>query len=113
GKAQRISGFRGGAGLGHRRGGRGSIGLAGEADETEGAAPLVVTFTLDASDADGDSLSWTFDADNDTIPDASGGSDDLPATVTWPYAMPGAYTASLVIDDGQAQDVQTLAITVE
>jgi PKD repeat protein len=75
-----------------------------------GAAPLNVTFTLVGTDADGDALTWTFDADGDNSPETEG--DALPAEYVHSYEVAGAYNATLAVGDGQALTVVNVTITV-
>lgn len=70
-----------------------------------------MTFGLSASDAEGDALSWWFDAENDTQPEASGVGDP-PATLGHTYLVPGNYTASLRVSDGNLVTWRTVPITV-
>ncbi len=77
------------------------------ATETNGTAPLNVSFALDGSDADGDNLTWSFDDGNGN----STTGDTLPASVNATY-MAGNWTATLTVNDGTNQTVQTLLITV-
>lgn len=79
------------------------------ADLTNGTAPLNVTFTLSGSDADGDNLTWSFDAgDGNTT--ANGTS--LPATVNVTYAAVGNHSATLTVSDGTNETVQTFLVSV-
>lgn len=70
------------------------------ADVDNGTAPLVVNFTLNGTDADGDALNWTFDADGDGTPEANGTT--LPATVQHTYNETGEFRAALNVTDGNA-----------
>lgn len=69
------------------------------ADVDNGTAPLVVNFTLNGTDADGDALNWTFDADGDGTPEANGTT--LPATVQHTYNETGEFRAVLNVTDGE------------
>lgn len=62
-----------------------------------GEGPFQATFTVDGSDADGDFLEWTLDADGDGQSDADGTS--LPATATIELSE-GSYNATLNLTDG-------------
>lgn len=64
------------------------------ASETNGTAPLNVTFTLDGSDADGDELAWTFTVGNVTEEGTA-----LPATVDATLDA-GNWSATLTVSDG-------------
>lgn len=79
------------------------------ADVDNGTAPLSVNFTLDASDADGDALSWTFDADGDGTPEANGTA--LPATVQHTFNETGEFRAELAVSDG-ADNVTAVRLVV-
>lgn len=82
------------------------------ADTTHGNAPLVVTFTMNATDPDSNPLTWTFDANNDTVYEATGTGSELPKTVTWAYATPGQYTAVFRVSDGTDEAVEALLVLV-
>jgi hypothetical protein len=73
---------------------------------TNGTVPLNVTFSLSASDADGDALSWTlvFGDGNQTTGMA------LPATVVHSYTTPGSRTATFSVSDGQANATSRVVI---
>jgi len=72
---------------------------------TAGEAPLDVTFTADATDPNGDSLTfqWTF-GDGET---AEGGE-----TQTHTYAEAGAYAASVTVTDGEGGRA-TVQVTID
>lgn len=76
-----------------------------------GEAPVAVEFTLEGADADGDALTWMFDADEDGTIDAEG--TDLPATVSFNYTTEGVYNATLTVSDGvnQTQAVRAIDVT--
>ncbi len=80
------------------------------ADNLTGVAPLGVTFDLDGMDADGDAVTWTFDADGDGTPDAEG--TDLPATAAHTYSAVGNFSALLVVSDGTDATEANLTIVV-
>lgn len=67
-------------------------------------------FTIDASDADGDDLSWSLDADGDGTVDEGG--DSFPANATFVFEAVGNYTAMLAVTDGNATTDANLTITV-
>lgn len=74
-------------------------------------AGRAVTFTIAVADVDGDTVSWTLDADGDGVVDASGfGGRNVDHT----YLQPGSYTARLAVVDpwGAAAPLATAAITV-
>jgi PKD repeat protein len=79
---------------------------------SSGNAPLIVTFTMIASDTDGTISSWTLDVDNDGVSEYSG-SGNPPATKEHIYENNGTYTANLtVIDNNDAACTATKIITV-
>jgi cytochrome c len=65
------------------------------ASPSGGVAPLPVTFTAAATDADGDQLSYAWDFDDNGSIDASG------TSVTHTYASAGNKTAKLTVSDGK------------
>jgi hypothetical protein len=78
-----------------------------------GSAPLDITFALDASDAEDDSLAWTMDADGDGASDANGTEDDLPAEFLFTYDVAGVYNATFAVSDGENDVDKTVTVTVE
>ncbi|HLF16044.1 MAG TPA: PKD domain-containing protein [Candidatus Thermoplasmatota archaeon] len=83
-----------------------------EASTEGGALPLLVTFTLDGSDEDGDDLDWTFDADEDGETEGDGTGDDLPAEVEFTYEAAGVYNATFTLSDGTEESTRTVSLTV-
>jgi PKD repeat protein len=83
------------------------------ADSTAGEEPFTATFRVVASDADGDTLTWSLDVDNDTIPEASGEGVEVDETFSWTYAVAGEYTAVLRVTDGTTEVAEALLILVE
>lgn len=81
-----------------------------DADNLTGEAPMDVTFTIDASDDDGDELTWTLDVDGDQVPDAEG--DELPTTYTHTYAEGFTGNASLVVSDGTEEVATAIALDI-
>lgn len=79
------------------------------ASVAQGDIPMEVSFTIDGADADGDALAWVLDADGDGSNDASGV--ELPAAYTHTYTVEGSYTATLTVNDGELDAVQSLEIT--
>lgn len=77
-----------------------------------GSAPINITFTLDASDGEGDALTWTIDADGDGETDGNGTSDDLPAEFNFTFAAPGVFNATFVASDGELEANKTIAIEI-
>jgi PKD repeat protein len=80
--------------------------VALSASTARGSAPLTVSFSADASDPDGDPLSyaWTF-GNGDT---AEGNSSH---TVT--YREPGDYTAVVTVSDGVAEERASFTVEVD
>lgn len=74
-----------------------------------GPAPLTVTFMLNGSDADNDTLSWTL-AFGDASPDATG--TVLPGQSNHTYTATGNFTAKFTVTDGKESVNATYAITV-
>ncbi len=62
--------------------------------------PADVVFHINASDADGDDLSWTLDVDGDGVADSEGST--LPFNFTFSFTTPGNYTAVLNVTDGES-----------
>lgn len=81
------------------------------ANVTNGSAPLAVSFDLTGEDADGDNLTWSFDADGDGEADADGA--ELPASFEYVYDEPGNYTAVLNVSDAEVSTAAELLIVVE
>lgn len=77
-----------------------------------GSVPLNVSFDLDAEDAEGDSLTWSFDADGDGTAELSGSGADLPANYTHLYTAAGVYNATFLASDGALEANKTIAIEV-
>ena len=71
-----------------------------KAEPSSGYAPLTVTFTVDATDPDGDSLTYRYDFDGDGSWDKTGGSQE-----THQYSNPGTYTVKVEVDDGNGGKV--------
>lgn len=80
------------------------------ADAVNGTVPLVVNLTVDATDADGDPLTWALDADGDGEDDADGAS--FPATHMQSYPADGNYTATVRVDDGTDETTRSITIHV-
>jgi PKD repeat protein len=79
---------------------------------TAGNVSLMVTFTLNVSDADGTISSWLLDVDNDGTADYSG-SGMPPVTQSHNYAVAGFFTARLTVtddDDATSTDSQTIIV---
>jgi PKD repeat protein len=76
------------------------------ADPTSGFAPLPVAFTSDATDADGDQLTYSWDFDGNGSADAS------TKNASHTYAEAGAFGAKVTVSDGTASVSKTVPITV-
>ncbi|MBC7081435.1 MAG: tandem-95 repeat protein [Thermoplasmatales archaeon] len=80
---------------------------------SEGYAPLVVNFIINASDEDGYIAYWELDIDNDGITEYNG-SGSPPSTKQHSYNNTGNYTAKLTVtDDKGAKSNSTIAIIVK
>lgn len=86
--------------------------VALEVGNLSAEAPADITFTIDASDDDGDELAWTLDADGDGTTDTEGAGADLPLNYTHSFTEAGNYTAVLVVSDGSAETTEELLITI-
>ncbi|HEX9816980.1 MAG TPA: PKD domain-containing protein, partial [Candidatus Thermoplasmatota archaeon] len=67
------------------------------ADIANGSFPLLVNFTINVTDQDGDNLTWSLDADADGVQDAIGNQTNLSANFT--YLLAGIYNATLNVTD--------------
>lgn len=88
------------------------------ADNTTVTVPADVTFTVRASDEDGDDLAWSLDADGDGSPDADGtlaaaNGTYANASFTLTFDTEGTYNATVSVSDGEATANATIVITVE
>jgi PKD repeat protein len=77
-------------------------------NKTTGAAPLKVSFAVNATDADKDALTYTLSY-GDKTPDSTGKT--LPSLLHT-YAVAGNYTAKLTVSDGKAAANKTVALKV-
>lgn len=78
-----------------------------------GPAPHTATFTMDATDADGDDLAWAFYPEGFAGPVVRGDQGDLPATIQHTYEDPGSYTATFTVSDDTYSSSATLDVLVE
>lgn len=76
-------------------------------DVAEAAVPVDVEFTVEASDDDGDALTWTLDVDSDGAAETEGTGADLPFTYTHSFTEAGTYTATLTVSDGTDEATAT------
>lgn len=74
-----------------------------------GGVPFMVNFTLDANDADGDELAWSFDADGDATADVTTGT--LPLVFAFTYEIAGTFTATFEVNDGKEKVIVTKDIS--
>ena len=82
------------------------------ASPINGTVPLTVTFTLTASDSDGNISSWKLDIDTDGNTEYSG-TGTPPVTKVHIYDTPGSYSAQLIVtDNGGKTSSDTILITV-
>ncbi len=79
-----------------------------QANVTEIVVPADVQFTLEGSDADADTLSWTLDVDGDGVADSEGTT--LPFNFTFSYTTAGNYTVTFNLTDGEASVSETLVV---
>lgn len=71
------------------------------ADVASGQAPLLVNFSFEATDAEGDALTWTLDANGDGESDAEGDESALPGTFAFTFDA-GTYEATFTASDTNA-----------
>ncbi|MBE2320930.1 ThuA domain-containing protein [Solirubrobacter sp. CPCC 204708] len=77
------------------------------ASNTAGIAPLATTFNAAATDADGDTLSYAWDFDNNGTNDATG------ASASTTFATAGTKTVKLTVSDGKGgTTTRNLTVTV-
>jgi PKD repeat protein/glucose/arabinose dehydrogenase len=79
---------------------------AASASPTSGFGPLDVDFAVEATDPDGDALSYSWDFDGDGTEDST--AEDPSHT----YSAPGVYDAKVTVSDGEIQRSRTIQITV-
>lgn len=72
-----------------------------KANRTTGAAPLKVSFKLNATDADGDKVSYAVDFDGNGTVDAKLANATFPAQLNHTYAKAGSYNVTLTLTDGK------------
>lgn len=83
--------------------------IAPTATPNSGPAPLVVQFAANASDAEGDPLTYAWNFGDP----ASGNNTSTAENPAHTYARAGAYTAWLTVSDGQDETSAALTIVVE
>ena len=79
-----------------------------QADIQQGVVPFDVTFTVNGTDADGDSLTWSLDANGDGQEDRNG--TEFPSQAIFTYDAPATYQATLSVSDGKNVTTTTLTI---
>lgn len=79
-------------------------------DVTSGEAPLTVNFTIEASDEDGDNVTWAIDFDNDTVADQEGNTTE--AVVNHTFDSAGNHTVTLTVSDGTNTTSEQVVIEV-
>ncbi len=75
------------------------------ASETEGSAPLTVSFKADASDPEGEPLSYSWNFGNGEKAEGN-------SSRTLTYTEPGSYTALVTVSDGLAETSAEMKISV-
>ncbi len=81
-----------------------------QANLTAAVAPASILFFINGTDAEGDAMSWTLDANGDNETDAQG--DSVPAEASFVFEEPGSYTARLTISDGQSTTAAEITVEV-
>ena len=76
----------------------------------QGAPPLEVTFTINATDPDGDNITWSLDANGDGAEDHNGTT--VPATVVFSFAAAGSFVANLTVTAGNVSVHAEAPITI-
>ncbi len=72
-----------------------------------GTAPLLVNFTLNGTDADGDNLTWIFSVNGTEVFNGT----ELPAEVNYTFEA-GNFTVDLTVSDGNMSHVASLALAI-
>ncbi|MGB1586860.1 MAG: Ig-like domain-containing protein, partial [Thermoplasmatota archaeon] len=82
-----------------------------DADIVNGTAPLLVNFTITATDVDGDNLTWVFEAhaNGTMVANATGNQSAFPAQVNATFEANG--TATLTVSDGTNSTTVSVNIT--
>lgn len=78
------------------------------ADAVNGTAPLNVTFTIEASDADGDDLTWELFLDGIQITKGR----EPTATTTYNFTEAGNFTLRLVVEDDESSAEANVTVRV-
>lgn len=79
-------------------------------DITSGEAPLTVNFTINASDEDGDALTWTIDFDGDAVADVEGNTTE--AVVEHTFTDAGDHAVDVTVSDGTNTTTEQVVIEV-
>lgn len=75
---------------------------------TEGGAPLTTVFEMDATDEDGDDLTWTLELGDTNQTNGT----TLPANHSHEYTQPGNYSVVFTVSDGTDTDSISTTIVV-
>lgn len=76
-----------------------------QASVTQGSAPLLVTFTVSASDPDGDTLTYLWDIAGQQYP---GGS-----SYAYTFTTPGEHSVGVTVSDGEYMVLEVVRVTVD
>jgi PKD repeat protein len=77
-----------------------------EASTFEAAIPFTVNFTIDAVDADNDTMWWNLELGNETIADGEA----FPAAANYTLIEAGNHTFRLIVNDGNNETVQEITV---
>jgi len=75
-------------------------------------APALIVFSWSASDLDGDPLTCSIDADNNTTPDITINNCQVPGSRTFSFTGVGTYTSTMTVSDGSLTDVRQTSLSV-
>ncbi len=68
--------------------------------------PMLVNFTLDGADADGDALDWSLDVNGTEVANGT----ELPAMANHTFDMAGLYNVTFMVSDGAASNVTQIVV---
>ncbi|MEP4078286.1 PQQ-dependent sugar dehydrogenase [Haloferula sp.] len=77
-----------------------------------GAPPLMVDYTFEASDVNGDGMTYTLDFGDGSTPASGSLADSSPLLISHSYTSDGSYEAILEVSDGTLSSVETIQIQV-